>query len=707
VRFATEQDDGARRTLELSEPDPRGARFRGDDRDPRERATQRSERLIETLRHHDGEPKDLPRGRADRFAGPRIGPVRVAYDEVDPERCAVANERPEVRRIGQTRGHEHDALGARCQALQVLAAIARRGSGDRGQHPAMEVEAHERAQPLGVGLEPPMRARAKVPQPLAPARRRQQQAQRVPRLRGPPGERLALDHDRLVSGVPAGKPSQWCKAWIVEARDGLRVDQALNIITAASKCHRRWAGTPWWSNRKLLGGQKAMRTLNETFAPRLDALGIRVPEILLPRPGVDLSRWAVVACDQYTSDEAYWEAVDARVGTSASTLRLVLPELYLEHPGLEQRITRIHSAMAQYLAEGMLRSAGEALVYVRRTTDHSGLREGLVFAMDLERYSYETGSTSLIRATEGTIVDRIPPRLAVRRAAPLELPHIMILVADPERSLIEPWSERRNELETLYDVDLMQGGGHLEGYAISAPAHVEAILGQLERLLERTKIDQATEHPLFWAMGDGNHSLATAKARWEEIKAEHRRSGGSEAALVEHPARFALAEVVNIHSSGLRFEPIHRAVFCEKSAALYRALQDDMHVLRLSPIDEKELAAVLASPQGQDKTGFYDGRNFQLVTWDSHAGLPPGLVDKLFARFKAQHEPDARIDFIHGWDDTAKLCGDQAVAFFLPVIARERLFAYVQAHGPLPRKSFSMGDAEEKRYYMEARKIVP
>jgi len=449
-----------------------------------------------------------------------------------------------------------------------------------------------------------------------------------------------------------------------------------------------------------------MTNLNETFAPRLDDLGLRIPELLLPRRDIPLRTWAVVACDQYTSDDAYWDAVEREVGDAPSTLRLVLPELYLEKPDLAPRVTAIHDAMRSYLAEGALQSRGEGMVYIRRQTAASGLREGLLLAVDLERYSYAEGSKSLIRATEGTIVDRIPPRLAVRRAAPLELPHIMILIDDPERTIIEPWAARTDELEPLYEVELMQGGGTLSGHRIASPDHLGEILTGLEALLERAKREQGTEQPLFWAMGDGNHSLATAKANWEEIKAQCRAEGESEASLMQHPARWALAEVVNVHSTGLRFEPIHRAVFTAEHAGLLAALRDDPDVRDIQPIEEKALARLLEGPEGADSAGFFDGSHFHVITWRAGAGLPPGLVDRAYATFKRDRDPSARIDFIHGWEDTKKLCGPRAAGFFLPVIARERLFAHVDAHGPLPRKSFSMGDAEEKRYYMEARRIT-
>ena len=447
-----------------------------------------------------------------------------------------------------------------------------------------------------------------------------------------------------------------------------------------------------------------MPNLNETFASRLELLGLRIPEILLPNPSVKLSSWAVVACDQYTSDHAYWNAVEASVGSAPSALRLVLPEIYLGSPDIPDRLRQIHSRMSEYLEQGVLVSKGQCAVYVRRTTARSGLRDGLVIAVDLERYDYSRGSRSLIRATEGTIVDRVPPRMAVRRPAPLELPHIMVLVEDPEHQLIEGFGARCSQLEKLYEVELMQDGGHLEGYRVDKEADIDHLLTRLVSLYEQAKQRQHSDEPLFWAMGDGNHSLATAKANWEEVKQRLSEAGRANEA-VDHPARWALVEIVNVYSAGLRFEPIHRVVFTSRVAELSSTLRVDPTIARLEPSTEVELKALLAGPRGQDKAGYFDGQAFHVVHWAEAGELPPALVDGIFQRFN-KIDPSAKIDFIHGWDDARKLATAGAGAFFVPVLERDRLFAQVGQHGPLPRKAFSMGDAEEKRFYMEARRIT-
>lgn len=446
--------------------------------------------------------------------------------------------------------------------------------------------------------------------------------------------------------------------------------------------------------------------LNAQFSELLQKLGLRLPEILLPKTDIDLKKWSVVACDQYTSDQEYWTAVENNVGNSPSTLRLTLPEIYLENPLVQVKIESIHSSMNDYLAKGLLQNQGECIMYVERTTAASGLRQGLVLAVDLERYSYAADSKSLIRATEGTIVDRIPPRLQVRRQASLELPHIMILINDPQKKVVESLSARNTTFVPVYDLDLMAHGGHVRGFKIEKPEDVQVILSDLEELLLQTIKEQKTETPLFFAMGDGNHSLATAKALWEEIKQKHQEKFGNLDGLSEHPARFALAEIVNIHSPGLRFEPIHRAIFTTKQAEMTEFLKTFPGIASMSVISEKEAQAWLGGSAGQNSTVYFNGVEYLLITFsDTDGKIPPGLVDSIHSAFKSV-DPQARVDFIHGWNDNKKLVANGAVCFFLPVIARERLFSQVQAYGPLPRKAFSMGDAEEKRYYMESRQIT-
>jgi hypothetical protein len=449
-----------------------------------------------------------------------------------------------------------------------------------------------------------------------------------------------------------------------------------------------------------------LNTNAQSLPNKFDTLGIKIPEILLPKKGTNLATWSVVACDQYTSDHHYWQRVETRVGNAPSTLRITLPEIFLEAPDVESRIQKIHESMKSYLEKGILSGYGEMVVYIERCTEISGLRQGLLFAMDLERYDYAKDSTTLIRATEGTIVERIPPRLRVRKEASVEIPHIMILINDPEKQLIETTAASLTNKNLLYKTDLMENGGSIAGWGISDSAAIESLADILLELLNSAKKNQNTDTPLFFAMGDGNHSLATAKAHWVATKKALIDSGLPIEKVMNHPARFALAEIVNIHSPGLRFEPIHRAVFSTDIKAGADFFRSHPLVKRAVEIDEKSLKNILASPEGQTRAGLWDGsRYFILEFITPESKLPPAFIDEIFQSMKSSIS-NARIDFIHGWEDTKKLSSENALGCFVPVIARERLFQWVSEHGPLPRKAFSMGDAEEKKYYMECRKIV-
>ena len=297
--------------------------------------------------------------------------------------------------------------------------------------------------------------------------------------------------------------------------------------------------------------------MNAALIDAFAALGVSIPNILLPAPGVDLSKFAVVACDQHVSDPAYWEAVEACVGDAPSALRHMLPEAYLEKPDRAARVEAINAAMKSYLEKGLLREVGEGFIYLHRTIS-TGVRHGLMMALDLEQYDYTPGAKSLIRATEQTIPERLPPRVEIRKGAVLELPHIMVLVDDPENLLLGTLEQALPQLTQCYDFDLMQQSGHLTGWLVQQEellARLADILGTLCR-----KGDG-----LLFAMGDGNHSLATAKACWEQLKPT---LSGSEREC--HPARYALCEIVNLHDEAMVFEPIHRVLFSVDEKALER-----------------------------------------------------------------------------------------------------------------------------------------
>ena len=410
----------------------------------------------------------------------------------------------------------------------------------------------------------------------------------------------------------------------------------------------------------------------------------RPAEILLPEQGAAPEKWACVACDQYTSQPEYWEKTEEIVGDAPSTLRLMLPECYLDQSA--ERIPRIHAAMKDYLDRGILVPAVKnGFVLCRRTTA-SGTRIGLVGTVDLEEYDYAEGSLPLVRPTEQTIAARLPARLKIRQGAPVELSHILILIDDPERTVLEPLNARAEELRKLYDFDLMQGGGHLAGYAVESAGDVSAVEKALDALKEKMG-----EHPMLLAVGDGNHSLATAKAYWNEI-----RETLSEKERKHHPARFALCEIENIHDEALLFEPIHRLITGTTPEELYDcwetyteergmalAEEGDGHAFQMA-IRKDEYPVVVRHPEG---------------------AIPCETLQLFLDDFLKRH-PKAAIDYIHGAPALRKLAQQKdAIGFILPAIDKHTFFEDVKTLGVLPRKTFSMGEAEEKRYYMECKRI--
>ena len=431
----------------------------------------------------------------------------------------------------------------------------------------------------------------------------------------------------------------------------------------------------------------------------------RIPRILMPKDGVDLSKWAVVACDQYTSQPEYWEEVCRTVGDAPSTLRLILPEVYLESPDCPARIDQIHAAMHAYLQDGTLSELPAGAVLLARDTGGACPRRGLMLAFDLDAYAYTPGSASPIRPTEKTVVERIPPRLKVREGAALELPHIMLLIDDPSRSIIEPLYARREQFSKLYDVELMQNGGHLTGWFLPEGPETDALLQALARLGD-PNVFQAKYGtpddcpPLPYAVGDGNHSMATAKAYWEEIKA-----GLSPAERETHPARYVLAEVVNIHDESLVIEGIHRALFGIDPTDVLDAAVSFFHAHGAQAAVTENAAEPEPGTQvfpfrAGTRTGF-------LTLKGSPWALPVASLQTFLDEYLTAH-PDGRIDYIHGLDVLYELAAQEGnMGFALPDPAKDDLFRGVIFDGVLPRKTFSMGDAREKRFYMEARKITP
>ena len=420
-----------------------------------------------------------------------------------------------------------------------------------------------------------------------------------------------------------------------------------------------------------------------------DGLPFKPANILLPR-GCDLSLWSVVACDQYTSQPEYWQRVEERVGRTPSALRLILPESCLEGPSVETDIMEINNTMSRYLREGRFQEYPDALIYVERTLSNGFVRRGLVGMVDLERYDYEPGSHSAVRATEGVVMPRVPPRVKVRKNAPIELPHAMLL--SDWMDIIEPLSILTGEMELLYDFDLMQGGGHVKGWLLTE--------GQMERtaqaIRERQEWTARERDGLLFLVGDGNHSLAAAKECYE------RRKGlTNPEQWPDLPSRYALCELVNFHDEGMEIEPIHRVVFGVRPEVLLDAMgryyPDALRGRQIDPqIMEKAQCISFVYQEGEGVFALLHSASL------TEAGALHDFLDQYLER-----NPRVRVDYIHGEAEARALARERGdtVAFLLPAMDKGDLFPSILHHGALPRKTFSVGRAQDKRFYLEARKI--
>lgn len=417
--------------------------------------------------------------------------------------------------------------------------------------------------------------------------------------------------------------------------------------------------------------------------------GFGPADILLPQ-NCDLTKWSVVACDQYTSQNDYWERVAQTVGDAPSTLKLILPESQLEDGHFEEHVADINRTMDAYLDQGLFRTLPNALIYVERWLDNKKLRRGLVGVVDLECYDYNAGSSSLIRATEGTVITRLPPRVAVRRNASLELPHIMVLVDDPDKQLIEHLTYETDRMEEVYDFDLMERGGHITGYLV--PEDLQADVCEILNTLARPhdfarKYDAKGKPVLLFAIGDGNHSLAAAKAAYEEKK-QHT----PQEQWADLPARYALVELVNLHDESLEFEPIHRVCFDVDADELMKDF------LAAYP------GAHYGDGEGHTITYVFDTEVGKITIPKPTAQLPVGTLQDFLDQWMQTHS--GRIDYVHGDDVTWELGRKPGnIGFLLPAMGKDELFKTVIFDGALPRKTFSMGEAHDKRFYLEARKI--
>ena len=428
----------------------------------------------------------------------------------------------------------------------------------------------------------------------------------------------------------------------------------------------------------------------------------QVPHILLPSPDTDPAKWAVIACDQFTSEPEYWEKAAEIVGDSPSTLNLILPEVHLGKPGEDDRVRAIRETMRDYLASGVLTPC-DRFILVERTVAGK-TRHGLMLELDLEHYDYNIGSQTLIRATEGTILDRLPPRVRIRQGAPLELPHILVLIDDPNLTVIEPLVAKARDMDPIYDFDLMLGSGHLTGFAMEGAEverHVASTIQALadpETFRQKYGVD-AERGVLLFAVGDGNHSLATAKAIWERIKPD---------VGMDHPARFALVELENIHDHGLEFEPIHRVLF-DVRHDFRNAMQARFgDAIRFHACNSETEMVDLVNNQSSDvqAVGCVDPNGFCVAYVNTPScNLPVGTLQRFLDEWKNEGG-FGEIDYVHGTDVVTRL-GQQPgnVGFYLPAMAKGDLFKTVILDGALPRKTFSMGEAIEKRFYMECRRI--
>ena len=406
-------------------------------------------------------------------------------------------------------------------------------------------------------------------------------------------------------------------------------------------------------------------------------------DILLPKDA-DMEKWAVIACDQFTSDQAYWDRVRAKAGDAPSTINLILPEAELGSPREAEEVAQINRTMQDYMEQGVFSLYPDSYVYVERSLENGSIRKGLIGKIDLDAYDYRPGSSSDVRATEKTVPERIPPRQRVRRDAPVELPHILMLCDDHEKKLIEPVAAKKDGMQKLYDFDLMEGGGRIRGWLVAdedARAFDAALTEYCAHVAE--KYEGLPGVPMVFAVGDGNHSLATAKSCWEELKAAH---PGED--LSRHPARYALVELENIHDEAQVFEPIHRVIVNTEPEKLLAALQD------------------WCAPGGYP-VQWYSGEKSGTVTLDpARSELPVGVLQAFLDKYLKEEKQPGEIDYIHDDDALIALAKqEKAIGFLLPAMEKSSLFRGVIRDGALPRKTFSMGHSREKRYYLEARKI--
>lgn len=417
---------------------------------------------------------------------------------------------------------------------------------------------------------------------------------------------------------------------------------------------------------------------------------VRLPHLLLPAPSVDYSRFAVIACDQFTSEPAYWSQTKCIVGNAPSALHLTLPEVYLHEAAA--RIPMIHHAMQEYLQNGILHALPAGLMLIERYTGRSAPRRGVLLSFDLDAYDETPGACAPIRPTEAVVTERVPARLAIRAEVPVELPHILLFLDDPAHTVLEPLFEASADLAPVYDFSLMQNGGHLIGRLLPCGAQTDAFLARLAAHADPNACHTRCVHntgasPLVFATGDGNHSMAAAKAHWERVKC-----GLSPAERAAHPARWVLAELVNLHDESICFEAVHRLLLGVNPSEVIRFLEK-------LPAAADAVSVTLPCR--------FEGRTQEITLPVPPNVLPVAVLQQALDNYLAAH-PQVGIDFIHGTETLLHLADASGrIGFLLPNFPKAALFPHVLRAGVLPRKTFSMGTAREKRYYLEARPITP
>lgn len=441
------------------------------------------------------------------------------------------------------------------------------------------------------------------------------------------------------------------------------------------------------------------------FNDEFKKFGIAIPELYLPNKDVNMQKWSIIACDQFTSEKEYWDDASNLVADSPSTLNLIYPECYLEDGDEEERIKNIEEHMNKYLKEDIIQASGKFFVLVRRETSSAQVRWGLVSAIDLEKYDFSVGSTSLVRATEGTIIERIPPRVKIRENAKLEFPHIMILLNDNERGIVEPLIDKanNNQLEKIYDFDLMFGSGNIKGFKVDKENDLIQLLNGFASAGDLAKFKNLynNENLLMYAVGDGNHSLATAKTIWEDKKKTNHNLD-----LENDPARWALVELNNIYDAGIEFEPIHRVLFDIDKKFFIEELKAKFEIKISKNISDKALEELaLSIPETQQFALLSDKSNDLITILNPSHSLTAGTIQNFIDEL-LKNNKDISIDYIHGIDSTKNLTkGKNNLGIILPNISKDAFFETVIKDGTFPRKTFSMGQAKDKRFYIEGKVI--